>query len=113
MVFIFKRNILAFIFQKRFSVTLTCDDLVSEARKAFLRLLNTLYKFLDNTIVVFVKIFNPQSRPTAQYGSETWGIQKNVSTEKVHLFAIERFVRLAGAHPITLFVANLEDFRFT
>ena len=37
-------------------------------------------------MAIFVKIFHAQVQPTAQYSAEKWGLDKNVSTEEVHLF---------------------------
>ena len=82
---------LGIYFSTKLSFKLSCDDLVSKAKKAVLSILNKLYKFEDNTIAIFVKIFDAQVQPIAQYGAELWGLQKNACTEKVHLFAMKRF----------------------
>lgn len=90
------------------SSKLAVDDLVSKAKRAFLSTLNKLYKFKDNTIAIFVKVFD------VQCGSEIWGLEKNVSIEKVHLFAIKKsFRELADAHQMILYMASLKDFQFT
>ncbi len=90
---------LGIYFSTRLSFKLTCDDLVSKAKKAVLSILNKLYKFEDNTIAIFVKIFDAQVQPIAQYGAEVWGLQKNVGTEKVHLFAMKRFLGVGWRTP--------------
>ena len=81
---------MAFIFSTKLSFKLTCDDLVLKAKKAVLSILDKLYKFEDNTIAVFVKIFDAQVQPIAQYGAEVWGLHEYACTEKVHLFAMKR-----------------------
>ena len=77
---------------------------------AVLSILNKRYKFEDDTIAIFVKIFDAQVQPIGQYGAEVCGLQENACTEKVHLFAMNRFWGLARAHPMILYMASLEDF---
>ena len=92
------------------SFKLSCDDFVSKAKKAVLSILNKLHKFEDNTIAIFVKIVDAQVQPIAQSGAEVWGLQENACTEKVHPFAMKRFLGVAGAHPMILYTAGLEGF---
>ena len=101
---------MAFIFSTKLSSRLTCDNLVSKVKKA---VLSKLYKFEDNTIAIFAKIFDAQVQPIAQYGAEVLGLQKNACTEKVHLFAMKRFWGVGWRTPNDIVYGEFGRFRST
>ena len=44
------------------------------------------------SLEMFLKFFDAQVQPNAQYGSELWGLDKAaIHIEKVHLYALKRF----------------------
>lgn len=44
---------------------------------------------------VFIKLFDAQVQPIALYGSEIWGLTPVTTiAEKVHLFALKRFLNV-------------------
>ena len=45
------------------------------------------------------KIFDAHLQPIVQCGDEIGGLEKNVSTEKVHLFAMKRFIGVGRRTP--------------
>ena len=52
-----------------------------------LRMLN------NNSFELFLKLFDSQVQPIALYGAELWGLETAaVHCEKVHLFALKRFL---------------------
>ena len=52
-----------------------------------LRMLN------NNSLELFLKLFDSQVQPIAQYGAERWGLDiAAVHCEKVHLFALKKFL---------------------
>ena len=52
-----------------------------------LRILN------NNSFELFMKLFDCQMQPAAQYGSELWGLEKAaLHCESVHLFALKKFL---------------------
>ena len=52
-----------------------------------LRILNN-----NNNLELFLKLFDSQVQPIAQYGAELWGLDiAAVNSKKVHLFALKKF----------------------
>ena len=50
----------------------------------------------NNSLQVYLKLFDAQVQPIAQYGAELWGLDKAaMHIEKVHLFALKKFL---GVH---------------
>ena len=83
----------------RLSFTRTIDDLAVRAKKGVIAILKTLWSLGDHSPNIFFKLFDSQILPILTYGAEIWGLNKNLdSIERVHLFAIKRFL---GVHPIT------------
>ena len=47
----------------------------------------------DNSLELFLKLFDSQVQPIAQYGAELWGLDiAAVHSKKVHLFALKKFL---------------------
>jgi hypothetical protein len=51
-----------------------------------------LYKFDRLSLDIFTKLFDSQVQPIVQYGAEVWGLMQGTTIEKVHLFALKRFL---------------------
>ena len=48
-----------------------------------------IYLLNNNSLEVFLKLFDAQLQPIAQYGSVLWGLHKAaIHIEKVHLYAL-------------------------
>ena len=83
----------------RLSFTRSMEDLATRAKKGVVVILKTLWSLGDHSPEIFFKLFDCQIVPILTYGSEIWGLNSNLETiEKVHLFAIKRFL---GVHPVT------------
>ena len=60
---------------------------------------------------VFLKLFDAQVQPIAQYGSELWGLDKvAIHIEKVHLYALKIFLGVDMKTPNDL-VSNYVELR--
>ena len=83
---------LGIYFTTRLSFVSACRDLASRAKNTLVCILQKLYLLYKNSLEVFLKLFDAQVQPIAQYGSELWGLHKAViHTEKVHLYALKCF----------------------
>lgn len=81
--------------RNRFSATL--EDLAKRAKKGVVAILRTLWSIGEHSPVIFFKMFDSQIQPILTYGAEVWGLTNNQEMiEKIHLFAIKRFL---GVHP--------------
>ena len=80
---------LGIYFTTRLSFVSACRDLASRAKNALVCVLQKLYLLNHNSLEVFLKLFDAQVQPIAQYGSELWGLDKAaIYIEKVHLYAL-------------------------
>ena len=82
---------LGIYFTTRLSFVSACRDLASRATNALVCVLQKLYLLNNNSLEVFLKLFDAQVQPIAQYGSGLWGLDKAaIHIEKVHLYALKR-----------------------
>ena len=101
---------LGIYFSTRLSFSYACQDLMSRAKKAVLGILHSMFKFQNNSVDVFIKLFDTQVQPIVQYGAEIWGIDKGREIEKVHMFAIKRFLHVHGRTPNDIVYGELGRF---
>ena len=82
---------------KYLGISLTTKLSTTQAIADFIRKIITILKALRKINCtdwgVFSKIFDAQIQPALLYASEIWGTGRVETVEKVHLFAIERFLR--------------------
>ena len=67
---------LGIYFTTRLSFVSACKDLASRAKNALVCVLQNLYLLNNNSLEVFLKLFDAQVQPNAQCGSELWGLDK-------------------------------------
>ena len=73
------------------------------ARKGVLGILRLLWRLGEQCPKLFFKLFDCQIQPMLTYGSEVWGIMADNSIiERVHLFAIKRFLDVSTRTPSAL-----------
>ena len=84
-------HILAFISLQDCLLFLLEEALASRAKNTLVCILQKLYLLNNDSLDVFLKLFDAQVQPIAQYGSELWGLDKAaMHTEKVHLYMLKR-----------------------
>ena len=76
--------------------------------------LQKLYLPNNNSLEVFLKLFDAQVQPVAQYRSELWGLDKAaIHIEKVHLYALKRFSWVGMKTPNDLVYGETDKFPIT
>jgi hypothetical protein len=91
---------LGIYFSTKLSFTNACKDLASRAKHALLCIMQKLSSLENQSFDLFVKIFDSQVQPIAQYGSEIWGLYDSaVHCESVHLCALKRFLGVSMQTP--------------
>ena len=80
----------------KLSTTQAIADLIPRAKRKIITILKALRKINFTDWGVFCKIFDAQIQPALLYASEIWGTGRVRTIEKVHLFAIKRFLRLSN-----------------
>ena len=68
----------------------------------------------NNSLEEFLKLFDAQVQPIAQYGSELWGLDKAaIYIEKVHLYTLKRFLGVDMKTPNDLEYGETDRFPVT
>ena len=84
---------LGIYFSTRLSFGAACLDLASRAKNALLSIMQKLSVLENNSLELYLKLFDSQVQPIAQYGAELWGLDKAAAhCEKVHLYALKKFL---------------------
>lgn len=85
---------LGIFFSTRISFVAACKDLSSRAKRVLLIVLKKLTLLNNNSLELFVKVFDTQIQPVVQYGSEIWGLDRNAAKEceSVHLLGLKKFL---------------------
>eukprot|EP00745_Piridium_sociabile_P020931 TRINITY_DN32279_c0_g1_i9.p1 TRINITY_DN32279_c0_g1~~TRINITY_DN32279_c0_g1_i9.p1 ORF type:complete len:183 (-),score=7.09 TRINITY_DN32279_c0_g1_i9:705-1178(-) len=83
---------LGFIFSTKLSLNYAWDESCRKGKKGVFEILKTLraFKFID--CCLFWKMFDAQIEPILRYAAEVWGLNVNAQMEKVHTYAIKRFL---------------------
>ena len=86
---------LGVLFSTKLSFTATCCDLSGKAKNAALCIMQRFRMLNNNSLKLFLKLFDSQVQPIAQYGAELWGLDiAAVHSEKVNLFALKKFLEV-------------------
>ena len=83
----------------KLSTTQAVADFIPKAKRKIITILKALRKINCTDWGVFSKIFNAQIQPALLYASKIWVKGRVETVEKVHLFAIKRFLRLSNKTP--------------
>jgi len=92
---------LGILFSTRLSFSAACQDLVSRAKNALFCIMRKLYVLNNNSLAIFLKLFDSRVQPIAQYGAELWALDEvaSVHIEKLHLFALKKFLGVERRTP--------------
>jgi hypothetical protein len=85
---------LGMLFTTKLSLKKAVAEYCRKGRKGVIVILKTLRKLNAMDSSIFWKLFNTQIEPVLTYGAELWGIYDNIDLEKVHTFAIKRFLNV-------------------
>jgi hypothetical protein len=96
-------------FSTRLSFVAACRDIGSKAKRALFLIIQRLRAFNNTSLQVFLKLFDSQIQPITQYGAEIWGLDDAAQhCEKVHLFALKKFLRVSLQTPNDLVYCELK-----
>ena len=94
---------LGIYFTTRLSFVAACRDLASRAKNTLVFILQNLYLLNNDSLEVFLKLFDAQVQPIAQYRTELWSLDKAaIHIERVHLYALKRFLGVDMKNQMTL-----------
>ena len=102
---------LGIFFSTKLSFTFACKDLASRAKRALLAVLQKLRQFDNQSFEIFIKLFDSQIQPVVQYAAELWGLDHSVVfCEKVHIYALKRFLGVSMKTPNDLVYGELNRY---
>ena len=105
---------LGILFSTRLSFSASCQDLVSKAKCAVIYIMKKLYCLNNNSVNVFLKLFDSCVQPIALYGAEIWALDASAMyCEKVHLFALKKFLGLHIKTPNDLIYGEFNRYPIT
>ena len=78
-------------FKTRLTFVSACRNLASRSKSTLVCILQKLYLLNNNSLELFLKLFDAQVQPVTQYGSESLGRDKAaMRIKKVHLYALPK-----------------------
>ena len=104
---------LGICFSTRLNFYHACQDLVSRAKRALLRIMSQLYRIDCNSIYLFliVNIFDAEKQPVVLYGAEIWGLDSSSFViDNVHLFSLKRYLGVDRRNPNDLVYGEVGRF---
>jgi hypothetical protein len=105
---------LGIYFSTKLSFSAACNDLASKAKRALLLIMQRLRALNNVSAKLFLKLFDAQVQSIVQYGSEIWGLDKAAQLcEKVHLFALKKFLGVELRTPNDLVYGELDRYPIT
>ena len=90
---------LYFTTKLRFSTA--CSDLAARGKRAVMGILSVLYKFDNQSMKPFGKLFDSKVQPVLLYAAEIWGLGDDYcyQIENPHMFALKRFLGVGQMTP--------------
>ena len=78
------------------------SELVSKGKLKVAAMFRTFVKIGSVPFSAFVKIFDCQVQPCLLYGAELWGLNRIDEVDKVHTFALKRYLSVSNHTPNTM-----------
>ena len=88
-------NYLGITFSTRMSFTNMCLPLIAKAKRSINEILFSLRTLSHFDLSIFLKLFDSKIFPILSYGCELWGLHNLIEIERVHLYALKRFLNVS------------------
>ena len=85
---------LGMTFTTRLSLNTFWDEISSKGKKGVIEILRCMRKLKSMDFRIFWKLFDTQIEPILSYAAEIWGLDENIQAERVHTYAIKRFLNV-------------------
>jgi hypothetical protein len=85
---------LGMTFTTKLSLNNTWEESIRKAKKGVIEILKSLKKLNSIDCFLFWKLFDMQIEPVLTYAAEVWGLNGNLQIEKVHTYALKRFLNV-------------------
>ena len=88
-------NYLGITFTTRMSFSNAFIPLIAKAKKCINEILFSLKSLTHFDFKMFMKLFDTKVFPILSYGCELWGLNDSVEIERVHLYAMKKFLNVS------------------
>ena len=88
-------NYLGITFTTKMSFNNASIPLIAKAKKCINEILFSLRSLSSSDLNLFTKLFDSKVYPVLSYGCELWGIFNMEDIERVHLYALKRFLNVS------------------
>ena len=85
---------LGMIFTTKLSVSAALSDVCREGKQGVIEIQKSMRRLSTINSCLFWKFFDAQITPILTYPAEVWGLHDTKQIEKVHTFAIKRFLNV-------------------
>jgi exonuclease III len=85
---------LGMTFTTKLSLNSGWEEMCRKGKKGVIEILRTMRKVSSIDPQLFWKLFDSQIEPILTYAAEVWGLEENNQMERVHTFAIKRFMNV-------------------
>lgn len=85
---------LGMMFTTKLSISGVLNELSTKGKRGVMAIQKTMRKLNTADPCLFWKMFDTQIEPILTYAAEVWGLDEAQSIEKVHTFAIKRFLNV-------------------
>ena len=82
------------IFSTKLSLNYTWEESCRKGKRGVIQILKSLKKLNCTDCSIFWKLFDSQIQPILTYAGEIWGVLSNTTVERVHTYAIKRFLQI-------------------
>ena len=88
-------NYLGITFTTKLSFVNTLMPLIAKAKKSVNEIMHAFKNLSCSNLNLFTKLFDSKVYPTLSYSCELWGTFEMEEVERVHLFALKRFLNVS------------------
>ena len=85
---------LGMIFTTRLSLTAGWTEMCRKGKRGTIEIMRCMKRLNTVDYSLFWKLFNVQIEPMITYAAEVWGLEENIQIEKLHTWAIKRFMNV-------------------
>ena len=82
------------IFTTKLSLNTGWLEMCRKGKKGVIEILRSMRKLGSPDFLMFWKLFDAQIQPMITYAADIWGLSENIYMERVHTFAIKRFLSI-------------------
>ena len=85
---------LGMIFTTKLSLNSGWEETCRKGKRGVIEILRSMRRLNSIDLSLYWKLFDTQIEPVLTYAAEIWGLEQNIQMERVHTYAIKRFLNV-------------------